>query len=427
MGHKGHVLTLLLLPITALAGSMPAHATVTELEREIRRIEQEYSDRHAALQREMNRRLAVLDAKIVALTARPPTDPHAGSDGASKDDDHALNITGDFRLRYEHTAGHPGDQARDRGVLRGRLGASYAVNERFLVAGRVTTGDPGDPNSADITMGNFVDDLALSLDQAFASYRVDGFEFVGGKFVNPFIRTELVWDGDVSPYGVAGRYRLYRDSTVVVRVAGIYSLIDEQIAAQGSDMRGAQVSLDVKPAAGWDFGLNAAYYDYEIGSLLAADSGDTRDNNLIPDGTGYLSDFDLLDFIVRAGYSGPSSRWPLQIIGNYVRNLGAIVPEDAGWSVDFRIGELGETRDWRFGYGYAAAETDAVLAAFSHDNTTYATNYRQHTISVDYLAFDGTILNLSGYLYRRADANLLDQRGDDEWLSRVRLNLQFSF
>ncbi|MBK6718380.1 MAG: hypothetical protein IPG62_00525 [Sphingomonadales bacterium] len=41
--------------------------------------------------------------------------------------------------------------------------------------------------------------------------------------------------------------------------------------------------------------------------------------------------------------------------------------------------------DWRFGCGYAETGVDAVLAAFSHDNTDLATNYRQHTLLVDYV------------------------------------------
>jgi hypothetical protein len=423
----------LLLPAIGSAEIGASAATLAKLKHQVAELEAEYAARSAALQRETEARLAALEAQIASLKvgedAAAPSPEGAPSSyvRATSQHDPALDVSGDFRLRYEHTTGHAGVPARDRGVLRGRLGASYAVNDRFTVGARIATGDPDDPNSTDITLDEFVDDLTVSLDQAYARYRFDDLEIVGGKFANPFARTELIWDGDVNPYGLAGSHTLYQGADTAVRVTGIYSIVDEQIAAQGSDMLGAQVSLDLRPAADWQFGFDAAYYDYEIGSLLAADSGDTRDNNLTPDGGAYLSDFDLLDFVVRMGYSGFSSGWPLHVVGDYVRNLGAVVPEDAGWSLDFSFGELGETGDLRFGYGYAVAETDAVLAAFSHDNTTYATNYREHTISVDYLAFDDTFLNLTGYLYRRDNSALSDQVGDNDWLSRVRLNLQFSF
>lgn len=127
------------------------------------------------------------------------------------------------------------------------------------------------------------------------------------------------------------------------------------------------------------------------------------------------------------GYSGLPDGWPLQIVGNHVRNLGAAAPGDSAWSLDFSLGELAGPGDWRVGYGYAVAETDAVLAAFSQGNTTYATNYREHTVTVDYAPLDNTFLNLTGYLYRRDDFLLADQPGDNDWVSRLRLNLSFQF
>lgn len=131
--------------------------------------------------------------------------------------------------------------------------------------------------------------------------------------------------------------------------------------------------------------------------------------------------------MVRLDYAGLPGAWPLSVVGNYVQNLGAAVPEDSGWSLDSSLGELSEVGDWRFGYGYAVAETDAVLAAFSQDNTTYATNYREHTLTADYLLSADTFLNLTGYIYHREDFALAGQPGDNDWVSRVRLNLQFSF
>lgn len=426
----GLVASLACMPVLAAgSASQTSTAAMAEFEREVSRLEAEYATRQEALQQEMESRYAALGVQIAALkaagTALPVDESPPMSATAAPALD--LDIGGDFRLRYEHTTSHAGSPARDRGVLRGRLAAAWTVNDRFTVGGRITTGDPDDPNSADVTMGEFVDDLALSLDQAYASYRFDDVEIVGGKFTNPFANTELVWDGDVSPFGVAAGHTLHRGAGTSFRIAGIYSIVDEQIVAQSSDMLGVQVSLSVESADNWDIGLSAAYYDYDIGSLLAADSGDIRDNNLAPGGSAYLSDFDLLDFGVTLDYAGFPGGWPLQIVGDYVRNLGAAVPQDSGWSLDFLFGELAEVGHWRFGYGYAVAETDAVLAAFSQDNTTYATNYREHTVTADYLMFDDTHLNLTAYLYRRNDVTLADQPGNKEWISRLRLNLQFWF
>jgi hypothetical protein len=77
--------------------------------------------------------------------------------------------------------------------------------------------------------------------------------------------------------------------------------------------------------------------------------------------------------------------------------------------------------DTRYQYGYARAETDAVLAAFSHDNTTFATNYRQHTVAVDFVATTNLHLNATWYLYRR------DTGPDNDFISRIRLNAMVIF
>ncbi len=70
---------------------------------------------------------------------------------------------------------------------------------------------------------------------------------------------------------------------------------------------------------------------------------------------------------------------------------------------------------------------DAVLAAFSHDNTTYATNYQQHALDVDYAVSLQSVLNLTAYYYRRKDFALAVQPGDNDFITRLRLNLQYSF
>ena len=70
----------------------------------------------------------------------------------------------------------------------------------------MTTGNQDDPNSSDITLGDFLDDLTISLDRAYLGVRLGDLFLSGGKFANPFLRTDLVWDGDVNPQGAGARY-----------------------------------------------------------------------------------------------------------------------------------------------------------------------------------------------------------------------------
>lgn len=394
----------------------------------VRQLEQAIS----ALRSDTAQRIASLEARIESLRAEAgqssvdlPSTPNQERQAAQAGD--PLSWFGDFRVRYEHTSAHAGFPDRNRGVLRARLGAGYRVSDRVSITARLGTGNPDDPNSTDISMGNFVDDLTVSLDQAYVAYTDERLAAFAGKFPNPFARTEMVWDPDVNPYGAAARYQLLHSDAVSASFQAMYGIIDEQTVAGDSDLFGGQVSMRLTPAGAWAFDANLAYYDHTIGSLINTTAGDIRGNNLAPGGTAYLSDFDLLNVSSSLHYTGFGDTWPLRLTGDYVKNLGAAVAEDSGYSLDLLIGDLGRIGATQFRYAYARVETDAVLAAFSHDNTTYATNYRLHTLDLAYRATLQTYLNLTAFLYRRDDFELLNQPGDNDWVSRLRLNLFYQF
>lgn len=345
-----------------------------------------------------------------------------------------FKFSGDFRLRYENTNNQilgeplPGNEdARNREVIRLRVGATKQINDMIKLGTRMTTGSADDPNSTDVTLGNFVDDLQVSLDRLYVEFENEGLFLTGGKFPNPFLRTDLVWDGDVNPQGVAGSYTFQNTGQVTPKLTGIYSIVDEQTLARDSYMWGGQASLSIDAGRGTKIMLAGGFYDYTIASLSNAGSGDSRTNNItIASGSpDYVSDFDLFDIVARVDFPGFNERYPIRLLGNYVKNSGAEVDEDSGFAFDVFFGKTSKRRDVRFRYGYAQQETDAVLTAFSHDNTTIASNYKQHTVTVDYVALDNTVLNLTWYLHKRKDLPTGDT--DDDFVSRLRLNALVKF
>jgi hypothetical protein len=340
--------------------------------------------------------------------------------------DEALTMHGDFRLRYEHNDYGNAQPSWSRGVLRGRLGAAYQVNDAFEIGARLVTGDPDNPRTADFTVGEFAEDFEVSLDQAYATFRRGGLTLTAGKFAKPFSSTELVWDGDVNPQGIGGRYDYAATEQLSGRVAAVYFIIDDNIVAGDSHMQGAQLSTNWHPDDAWAVDFHAAYYDYVLGPLSPEVQSRARGNNIGPDGVSLLSDFDLLDIIGSVEYSGFGDRWGVRLVGNYVRNLGAAVPEDSGYGLDVFAGRLDRPGDFLFQYGYAQTETDAVLGFFSHDNIELATNYREHTLTVAYELMEHTFLGLTHYRYRRLEPDAESSLGDD-WIGRTRLNLWFSF
>jgi hypothetical protein len=338
-----------------------------------------------------------------------------------------LQVKGDARLRYESTTNQPGVSDRDRAVMRARVGIKYDFTDKITLGARLTTGNSQDPNSTDTTMGDFVDDLEVSFDMAFAEYNGENYRVTAGKFANPFIKQDLVWDGDVNPFGIAANYNYQLSETLSGKVTGIYSIIDEQVELDDSYMFGIQASVNYALNKNWNATFSSAYYDYAIGSLANTDSGDIRGNILDGDGLDYLSDFDLFDTILILEYKGFGERYPVRISGDYVHNFGAEVNQNDGFSIDFGLGRNKEVGDWKVEYGYILNETDAVLTAFSHDNTTYASNYRQHTFLLSYTPLKDVLLNLTTYIYRRDQFTVDDPNDWDNYISRVRLNLSFAF
>jgi hypothetical protein len=338
-------------------------------------------------------------------------------------------FSGDFRLRWERTSEQePTAQPlildpRNRWVVRFRGGVTRQFGNLTNFGIRVATGSRGDPNSTDITLGDFADRLEISVDRAYLELKHEGAFLTGGKFANPFITTELVWDGDVNPQGVAGSLAPSGKHQVTPKLTGIFYVVDEDTINPDSYMLGGQGQVTLKPSSSWSAALAGGYWDYSIKSLRHADAGDTRSNRLAPGGAAYVSDFDLLDAVFSFDHRGFSARFPVKFVADYVKNLGAD-DEDRGFGLDLFVGRASDKGDMRFRYGYSQADTDAVLAAFSHDNTTLATNYKQHTLTFDYHPRKDVQLNATWYVYRKLDAAAGDP---NPWIKRLRLNALVSF
>lgn len=332
----------------------------------------------------------------------------------------ALRFNGDFRVRYEYTTRGNGAPSLDREVVRFRLGMSYPLRPDLVVRARLATGDPDDPNSTDVTLGNFVNDFPFSLDLASVELNRPRWGLVAGKFLNPLLSTELVWDSDVNPQGVSGRLTVGKPGSVTGTLTALYFVLNQQVADSGSDMAGGQFAVKAKAGARWQVTAAAGYYDYRIRSLQNTNQGDIRGNRLAPGNTAYLSDFNLLNLVFTADYTGFGERFPLRIVGDYVHNSGAN-DLNTGWEADVYVGRITRPSETRWRYGYAVAQTDAILAAFGQDNTTLGTNYEIHTLSVDGMPIAGVVLTGTLYAYRPHEAAVR------QFQTRLRLNTMVMF
>mgnify|MGYP001433269191 CR=1 FL=1 len=335
-----------------------------------------------------------------------------------------LSVSGDARLRYEYNNASDGQRNDSRGVVRARLAARYQLSPTLEIGARMVTGDPDDPNSADVSLSNFADDLQVSLDQLFARKSLGNLTLTGGKFANPFRRTDLVWDGDVNPQGVAAQYEAYESASTRLAGSVLYFPIERSVAGADSTAQGGQITLDTQASKNWAFGLAAGYYDYDIEAVATANSGDIRTNRL-GIGSGYMSDFDLVDIIASVNFAGLGERWPVSVQAEYVENLGAD-DYDTGYMLSASAGQTSTVGGLSIGYAYHVAEADAVFAAFAQDNIPLGSNYLQHAIGLTYALSDHVDLGTNIYAYRLKDIELGGLPNDD-WQQRIRVNLVAKF
>lgn len=415
----------------------PAHAEdrrVADMQSEMA-AQRERIARLEALVERQSRLIEELGGKIAAPTAAAPAAalatapvaPTASPSFARVGGGFAipgLDVAGDVRIREEFNVSDADARDRTRTVLRARLRATYTLNDRFTVGGQLTTGDPGDPNSTDVTLSNFDDDLDVSLDQAWIRYQAGGLTAWAGKFPLPFMRTDMLWDGDVSPQGFGASYGVALGGARLDARA-IYFILDEASGGPDSDMMGVQGVFATPLGADLRLTLAGAYYRYALKSVSGADAGDFR-SNLIAGGR-YVSDFRLLNGIASLVWTGLGARWPVVLTGDYVHNRGAAVASDRGYNIELSAGRTAFAGDWRVFYNYSRVGVDAVFAAFSNDNLNIATNYQLHGLAVDYVPVDNIVLNATFYRYRPLKALYAGANQPRDWLNRVRLNMLLNF
>lgn len=413
------VSSILVASVICSAQPALAQSSVSALRQELdelKRVQSEISDRIESVELSLSRIELDTEAPVEATISEvgrpveiyePKSLPHVI--------DPKFAYSGDVRLRLESNA----NPSRTRGVFRARLRGEYSLSDLLSVGGEIVTGDRDDPNTADVTLSQFADDVDLGLSQLYVKADIGNVTVLGGKFPQPLERTDLVWDGDVNPQGISGLNRWQINEALALDGRGVLFVIDENASGDDSYMLGGQVVLRARHGGQSKSLFAIGYYDYSIGSIENADAGDFRTNLLDVDGD-YLSDFNLIDVIVTTSHAPFGDQWPVGFTANYVKNMGSATGDDLGYFGRISIGRSEEANDLRFSYGYSTAETDAVFAAFSNDNLGIATNYKAHELGIDYQVSDFFSLNTTWYRYSTL-------AGATNWRDRLRLNASIHF
>jgi hypothetical protein len=395
-----------------------------------------------------------------------------------------FTFSGDLRLRDEPFFGGPTNQSqvRDRFRFRMRFNANVKLNDEFSGGFSLASGDINDPISTNQTANQFYTRKPFLLDRAFMNYTPHWFKpliLTGGKFAYPFYRTELTWDNDLNPEGLAQTLAFKSESAVFKKLTLVgFELPFSEVAGTAATNRsihqsvvyGGQIQTQWQFGSRVKFSANTAFYNYINADALAVALATANASNpqspaigLLPVGGSsvqnsvyrvggvattarFASRFGLLDTIARFDFDTHVPRAPITILGDYVQNtracanVGAILSatptatpnvacnsrQRSGYWLEARLGRAAEKGDWQFAYTRMFIEREAVMGAFNFSDLRQNSNVSQHRLEVYYQAHKNIQLAFTG-LFGRPLVTATSPAPAEDILKRLQFDVIYKF
>jgi hypothetical protein len=172
-----------------------------------------------------------------------------------------LRLYGDIRLRYQYddkdtqlTSAEGGESnlsQRSRWRFRLRLNADFKLGENVFGGVELQTNAASD--SANQSFENGFDDYNIYISRAYLGWNVtDWLTVVGGKMPNPFYTTELVWDSDINPTGLAETITLHK----------LWAAHEPESSGFAKDGKTA-VAPSAPAASPWELTINAGQFIFD--------------------------------------------------------------------------------------------------------------------------------------------------------------------
>jgi hypothetical protein len=282
-----------------------------------------------------------------------------------------FTLGGDFRLRYQH---FDPQSAVDEDIyrMRMRLKGKFHISKDLDINFRLATGGKGagaqeNNTSTNQTLDNTFAFKEVVFDQAYVEWaptfgRVKT-NLLGGKMPNPFHRSELVWDSDVTPEGLSETFTYKMGDTKLQGIFGQYILEEQDGNGQGVELYAFQGVLTQKTRIG-KFKVSGAFYNYE--------DAESSTGIVDFDNTSGV-EIKLVDVI--GEWSEKVYGQKLKLFAEYVENTGdfptTVSELNKGWQVGAKYGKSGkELGDWDLKVIYRVSQRDAVFAGL--DDSDFA-------------------------------------------------------
>lgn len=319
------------------------------------------------------------------------------------------------------------DTARLR--LRARLGVNVDVATGWDLGLRLASGSGTTPVSTNVTLGSNMNNSPFNLDRAYIGYKSPekDLQVWLGRFANPWIATDLVWDEDISFGGAAVRYVPYKsdsdsDNTFASYLTlGAFPLDDIEQSAHDKWLFGVQTGLNYEWENQNSLKLALGYYDYQNiegqFNTFASNKLDFTAPKFVQKGNAMFdirndddnrthlaalaSDYNELNITMIYDIANFSPTH-IVLIADFVRNIGFDARENLaaleassnldfssntvkeyidGHKIEVLVGwpRISKLRDWNLSVAYKMLEGDAVLDAFTdsdfHTGGTDAAGY----------------------------------------------------
>ena len=164
-----------------------------------------------------------------------------------------IDFSGDIRYRVQHEKLDSAEDARLRNRVRYRFGVQAQVNDYITVKAGLASGG-ADSRSTNQTLENSFQTPGIQLDYVYIQHKYGRSLQVNlGKMQNPLWRpTNLIWDTDIRPEGLAVNYKKDKTNRTFFINAG-YFILDEQKTNEDAKLwsfqEGITLTIDEKTKA----------------------------------------------------------------------------------------------------------------------------------------------------------------------------------
>lgn len=288
-----------------------------------------------------------------------------------------LELSADLRLRYQYSDNSSSAHSRPSGRYSLRLGAEAGAGRDVTLALGLASGSDSGARSLNQTLGRNLEKKNLYVHYTYADFTAADWLLLRGGRMKSVLwdPTDMVWDSDLKPEGVAASARLRAGTAELFSGAGFAVLGESSGDASDPYLFFAQQGIAGQRSGGkFSYKAAVAYYAFgnvkggaELAGRPSAAEGYLKSN--ATSGGSYSRDYDACHASFEAGYAPSRPLLPglvfVSAFGEYIKNT-TLDRDSAGWIAGFRAGhrKVESAWQWQLVWSLRRLEAEAWLDTY---------------------------------------------------------------